>query len=116
MITYTGDSIWPRGSEHDKGEAPSLYSIGVGLGRTARFAGQTKLFYTVLMHTFQVVGTSPTVASGASCSRAYACADGGTSAATVRHPPVTEQATVVLERSCQRCGDPEYRVGVDCAR
>lgn len=49
MITYTGRSVFP---ENDG--APSLDDIAVGLGRTARFAGQTKHWYPVLAHTIVV--------------------------------------------------------------
>lgn len=54
MITYTGESVWPKGSEHGDTGVPSLYSIGVGLGRMPRFAGQTKILYSVLQHSFVV--------------------------------------------------------------
>jgi hypothetical protein len=48
LVTFTGETIAPfRGS-------PSLYSIGVGLGRTARFSGQTRSWYPVLAHTLVV--------------------------------------------------------------
>lgn len=36
------------------GDAPSIYDIGWGLARTARFAGQTKLWYSVLPHVYSV--------------------------------------------------------------
>lgn len=54
MITLTGESVWPRGSEHGDAGVPSLMSIGAGLGRMPRFAGQTQRLYTVLAHTFVV--------------------------------------------------------------
>lgn len=54
MITITGDSVWPRGSVHGDTTAPSLYSIGVGLGRMPRFAGQVRIFYPVMAHTITV--------------------------------------------------------------
>lgn len=54
MITLTGESIWPRGSEHGDDGVPSLMSIGAGLGRMPRFAGQTQRLYSVLAHTFVV--------------------------------------------------------------
>lgn len=60
MITITGESVWPdditeyHGVPVDNHIAPSLYAIGVGLGRTARFAGQTREYYTVLAHTLTV--------------------------------------------------------------
>lgn len=59
MITITGESIWPKGNEHGDTGVPSLYSIGVGLGRTVRFSGQTRLFYTVLQHTLVVAELLP---------------------------------------------------------
>lgn len=49
MIMYNGESVYPAG----KG-VPTLNSIGVGLGRIARFAGQTKLWYPVLAHVMTV--------------------------------------------------------------
>lgn len=49
MITYTGRSVWP---ENDT--APSLQDIAIGLGRTARFAGQVRFWYPVLAHTIVV--------------------------------------------------------------
>lgn len=45
MIMYNGESVYPAG----KG-VPTVNSLGVGLGRIARFAGQTKLWYPVLAH------------------------------------------------------------------
>lgn len=54
MITYTGQSVWPTGSEHDTGGVPLFFDIGVGLGRMPRFAGQVRQFYPVLAHTFTV--------------------------------------------------------------
>lgn len=56
MITNSGRNVWPKGSEHYEhpGTAPSLDDIAIGLSRMPRFAGQTKLFYTVLLHTFVV--------------------------------------------------------------
>jgi hypothetical protein len=59
VITVTGESVWPRGSEHGDQGAPSLRAIGVGLARTVRFAGQTSRFYTVLAHTFTVAELLP---------------------------------------------------------
>lgn len=49
MITVTGCEVFP-----DNGRAPDLYSIGYGLARTARFAGQTKIWYSVLAHVHSV--------------------------------------------------------------
>lgn len=49
MITHSGASVWP-----DNDGVPTLRDIGRGLGRTARFAGQTEHYYTVLAHTFVV--------------------------------------------------------------
>lgn len=49
MITLTGKSVYPG-----DGSAPSLYDVGWGLARTARFAGQTKVWYSVLPHVFAV--------------------------------------------------------------
>lgn len=49
MITVSGRSILPEESI-----APSLYDIGWGLARTARFAGQTALWYPVLPHVYSV--------------------------------------------------------------
>jgi hypothetical protein len=47
--------VWPRDSEHyTPGSAPTLDDIAIGLSRMPRFAGQTKQFYTVLLHTFVV--------------------------------------------------------------
>ena len=47
MITYTGRNVFPSSEE-----APSIVDIAAGLGRTARWGGQTKIYYTVLAHTF----------------------------------------------------------------
>lgn len=54
MITYSGKPIWPTGHQHDTGESPLFFDIGVGLGRMPRFAGQVAHFYPVLAHTFTV--------------------------------------------------------------
>lgn len=50
MISWSGRSVWP----HEPDSAPSIDDIAVGLSRIVRFAGQTDVFYTVLMHTFVV--------------------------------------------------------------
>ena len=49
MIDYEGNNVWPT----DEG-SPSLYSIGVSLGRIPRFAGHTRDWYPVLAHTLTV--------------------------------------------------------------
>lgn len=49
MITITDDAVFPDGQG-----SPSLPAIGVGLGRMARFNGQTERFYTVLWHSVVV--------------------------------------------------------------
>jgi hypothetical protein len=49
VITHSGAEVWP-----DNDGVPTLMDIGRGLGRTARFAGQTEHLYTVLAHTFVV--------------------------------------------------------------
>lgn len=54
MITVTGQSIFP-----DQGAAPDLLSIGWGLARTARFAGQTVTWYPVLPHVYSVTDLVP---------------------------------------------------------
>lgn len=55
MITHSGKSIYPRGSEnHDPTAVPTLDDIARGLGRIVRFAGQTEKYYTVLCHTLTV--------------------------------------------------------------
>lgn len=59
MITASGAQIFPPTSEHYTGDSPSLSDIAAGLGRTARFAGQTKLYWTVLAHTFVVAKLVP---------------------------------------------------------
>lgn len=55
MITYSGRSVWPSDTPEPDvptDVSPSLEDIAVGLGRTPRFAGQTRLYYTVLCHSF----------------------------------------------------------------
>lgn len=54
MQTVSGNLILP-----ENGVAPSLYDIGWGLARTARFAGQTKKWYSVLPHTYVVAHLVP---------------------------------------------------------
>ncbi len=54
MICYQGEEVWPYG----KG-APSLYSIGVALGRIPRFCGHTRDFYPVLGHVLTVAAILP---------------------------------------------------------
>lgn len=49
MNTYTSENVWP----HNK-VAPTMFAIGVGLGRTCRFAGHLKHWYPVLSHTIVV--------------------------------------------------------------
>lgn len=49
MITFKGTHVFPG-----NGTPPTLYDIGWGLARTARFAGQTRLWYSVLPHVFAV--------------------------------------------------------------
>jgi hypothetical protein len=59
MITISGASVWPTGHEHYMDEAPTMYDIGVGLGRMPRFAGQVGWFYPVLSHTLTVADLLP---------------------------------------------------------
>lgn len=54
MRTYLNEDVWPDG----KG-APSLFSIGVGLGRIPRFCGHTKEWYPVLGHVLTVASILP---------------------------------------------------------
>lgn len=54
MITHDGQQVFPKHSEHYVGQQPTLADIAVGLGRQSRFAGQTRVFYTVLCHTLVV--------------------------------------------------------------
>jgi hypothetical protein len=49
LITHSGRSVFVGSTA-----GPSLDDIAVGLGRTARFAGQTKRWYPVLAHTIVV--------------------------------------------------------------
>jgi hypothetical protein len=53
MITHSGRFVWPNGGPVTP-TAPSLDDIAIGLGRTARFAGQTQHWYPVLAHTLVV--------------------------------------------------------------
>lgn len=53
MIAHDGSHVWP-----DHG-APTLREIGIGLGRLARFAGQTRDYYTVLSHSLAVASCTP---------------------------------------------------------
>lgn len=48
MITYQGERVTLNGG------SPSIYSIGVSLGRIARFCGHTNKYYTVLCHSLVV--------------------------------------------------------------
>lgn len=54
MLTFAGESVPVDGDG-----APELYTIGVSLGRVARFCGHTKLFYTVLGHSLTVAAIMP---------------------------------------------------------
>jgi len=54
MITYQGERVAPDGDG-----APNLYTLGVSLGRVARFCGHTKHFYTVLGHSLTVAAILP---------------------------------------------------------
>jgi len=47
MLTLSGRLVLP-----DNDVAPSLADIAVGLGRTPRFGGQTKVWWSVLHHSF----------------------------------------------------------------
>ncbi len=58
MITYGG----PRVYANDDG-VPSLYGIGVSLGRIARFNGHTEYWYPVLSHVLTVAALLPENAS-----------------------------------------------------
>lgn len=58
MLTLKGRSVWPKDAGREL-EAPTLYDIGAGLGRIARFAGQIDKFYTVLAHTLTVAALLP---------------------------------------------------------
>lgn len=49
MIMFNGEAVFPEGDG-----VPTNFSVGVGLGRIARFAGQTKHWYPVLCHVFVV--------------------------------------------------------------
>lgn len=53
MITFTGEQVDPMGG------TPSLYSVGVGLGRMPRFAGQARSWYPVLAHVLVVARLLP---------------------------------------------------------
>lgn len=53
MITYNGERVTLNTG------APGLETLGVSLGRIVRFAGHTKLFYTVLCHSFVVAAIMP---------------------------------------------------------
>lgn len=59
MITYTGQSVWPRGSRYGDQGVPSLEDIAVGLGRQSRFCGHAPVFYTVLCHTLVCAQVGP---------------------------------------------------------
>lgn len=59
MMTITGDIVFPKGSERGGDGVPSLYSIGTGLGRMPRFAGQTPIYYPVLCHVLTVADLVP---------------------------------------------------------
>lgn len=52
MITASSRTIFPPTSDYYTGEAPTLADIAQGMGRIARFAGQTREYWTVLAHTF----------------------------------------------------------------
>lgn len=54
MICYEGESVWPEGDGY-----PTLYSIGVGLGRMPRFCGHTREWYPVLAHVLSVAEILP---------------------------------------------------------
>lgn len=55
MITNSGASVWPKGSKfYNENESPELSDIARGLARMVRFAGQTRDYYTVLLHTLTV--------------------------------------------------------------
>lgn len=54
MITYTGESVWPKNKI-----APSLESVAVALSRIPRFCGHTRDWYSVLCHTFVVSELMP---------------------------------------------------------
>lgn len=53
MITYGGERVTLTAG------APSIHTIGVSLGRTARFGGHTKYYYTVLGHSLTVAALVP---------------------------------------------------------
>ncbi len=53
MITYKGERVTLSTG------APGIETIGVSLGRIVRFAGHTKLFYSVLAHSLVVAGIMP---------------------------------------------------------
>lgn len=49
MISFFGTPIWPHAAKYDSGVI-TLDDIGWGLSRIVRFAGHTRRYYTVLMH------------------------------------------------------------------
>lgn len=53
MITWSGECVYPSHG------VPRLESVGVGLGRMPRFAGQTRDWYPVLAHTLVVASLVP---------------------------------------------------------
>lgn len=53
MITYGGERVTVQTG------APSIFSIGVSLGRIARFCGHTEHYYTVLAHSLTVAELLP---------------------------------------------------------
>ncbi|HEX6956274.1 MAG TPA: hypothetical protein VF156_15475 [Agromyces sp.] len=55
MITISGEGCWSDQPD----TAPSLFAIGVGLGRLPRWAGQTRDEYSVLAHSIVVAELLP---------------------------------------------------------
>lgn len=101
MITLSGEGVWPPGSPEvaEFGErAPSLYAIGVGLGRTARWRGQTETPFSVLAHTIVVANLLPPELRIHGLLHDAAEAIVGDVPATWKTPADSERERVILER------------------
>ena len=99
MITVDGDSIF-----RDTDESPSMYSIGWGLSGTARFAGQTRIWYPVLAHMICAYRMSSQAAGALALLHDAAESIVGDQVTTWKNDLTKQDEDMLLERILDRLG------------
>lgn len=110
MITIQGQAVFP-----DTDEAPSLYSIGYGLARTARFAGQTKIWYPVLAHIYSVASIVSSAAEIHALLHDAAESVVGDQVTTWKNEDTKLDENIIIRRIYRNLGLTYPREGTDVA-